>query len=100
MLAKISNNSNGEYLIEGELDKNSVPALAIEASQLLRNASAKLIFDLAAVSRSDSAGVALLVEWMQLAAERQLEIEFRHLPEQMRAIAHASNLDELLPISD
>lgn len=100
MSAKISNNANGEYLIEGELDKNSVPLLASQAQQVLVAASNKLVIDLAAVTRSDSAGVALLVEWMQLAEQRQLEIQFRHLPQQMRDIAHASNLDELLPIVD
>lgn len=54
--------------------------------------------DLKGVTESDSAGLALLLEWMRAAKNANKPITFKHLPEQMDAIAKASGLDELLPL--
>ena len=59
---------------------------------------ASLNIDLANVSSSDSAGLALLIDWMRLAKQDNKNIVFHNIPVQMLAMAHASGLDELLPL--
>jgi len=59
---------------------------------------AVLDIDLADVSCSDSAGLALLIDWMRSAKQKNKNIVFHNIPAQMLAMAHASGLDELLPL--
>jgi len=57
-----------------------------------------LEIDLTDVSCSDSAGLALLIDWMRSAKQKNKHIVFHNIPAQMLAMAHASGLDELLPL--
>jgi phospholipid transport system transporter-binding protein len=57
-----------------------------------------LDIDLSKVSCSDSAGLALLIDWMRSAKQQNKNIVFHNIPAQMLAMAHASGLDELLPL--
>jgi len=94
----IESQGAGRYLISGDLDKHTVPVVWQQARTLLARESDNLCIDLQAVGRCDSAGVALLIEWMREAQARALSISFINLPEQMHAIAKVSGIDSLLPI--
>lgn len=90
----------GTYQITGELNFATVTSVLEEGRQRLFQSSGQRIdLDLAGVTRADSAGLALLIEWMRLAQQHQVEICFHHLPEQLLAIARAGELDSLLPVS-
>jgi phospholipid transport system transporter-binding protein len=52
--------------------------------------------DLSSVTHADSAGLALLIEWVKWAREQHREIRFFELPKQIRAIAHICEVEELL----
>ena len=52
--------------------------------------------DLAKVTRTDSAGLALLIEWMRGASRQGGRIDFLNLPNQMLELARVSNLEHLL----
>lgn len=100
MQPKINTNENGYYAIEGELNNQTVPNISQELLKLISSVKDKnLTVDLAQVSRSDSAGVALLVEVMQQAKQANLKLQFSNLPSQMRDIAGLSGLMDILPIS-
>lgn len=100
MQAKIITNENGSYAIEGELNNQTVPNVSQQLVNLISSVEGKNItMDLALVSRSDSAGVALLVETMQLAKSANLTLLFSNLPQQMQDIAGLSGLLDILPIS-
>ncbi|KPJ93823.1 MAG: hypothetical protein AMJ53_06475 [Gammaproteobacteria bacterium SG8_11] len=97
---KIEVNEDGSIAIIGELDHQSIPALLKKSSGIFfsdhnRN-SDDLNIDLKAVSRSDSAGVALLIEWMRQAKKNHKTIRFDNIPEQMRELAEVSGVDKLL----
>ncbi len=99
MQPKITTNGKGEYAIEGELNNQTVPVISQEFVQLIPAIAGKNItLDLSLVSRSDSAGVALLVEVMQLAKSSNLTLFFSNLPQQMTDIAGISGLLDILPI--
>lgn len=90
----------GDVGVSGELTFATVMKLHGKAMPLFQQQGEDLTVDLSAVSRADSAGLALLIEWMRWANQRGVTIAFRAIPDQLRAIATASDLDELLPLSD
>lgn len=99
MQPKIIKQADGTYIIEGELNMHTVPEATKELIAILPTAEGdKLTIDLTAVSRSDSAGVALLVEVMQHAKKANLTLVFKNLPQQMKDIADVSGLLEILPV--
>ena len=99
MQASINQQEQNLYRIEGELNMQTVPAVAKELSGLIFNMQAdELTFELSGVTRSDSAGVALLVDAMQLATAKKINLHFTHLPQQMKEIAGISGLLDILPI--
>lgn len=100
MQLKITKKNQGEYAIEGELNKHTVPDLSKQLVALIPSIEgAEITFDLTLVSRSDSAGVALLVEIMQLSKSANLSLLFSNLPPQMKDIAGLSGLLDILPVS-
>lgn len=52
--------------------------------------------DLDEVTHTDSAGLALLIEWLREASVRHGKMSFKNLPQQMVAIARTSDLEEIL----
>ncbi len=85
--------------IAGEMVMDTVPPMLKQAKQLLKDAD-KLEIDLQQVTRSDSSGLALLIDLMRHANGRVKEIRFRNMPKQMLAIATASGLEDFLPLGD
>lgn len=90
-------NAEGIVCVSGELSFNTVPALVLNNRDFFKNNNG-LDIDLANVSRADSAGVALLVEWQRQARKQNQSICFHHIPSQMLAIARLSGVDELLSL--
>ncbi len=93
----IESRGDGHYLLSGVLSFQTVPRLWKQGGDML-DGSTQLTLDLSGVSRTDSAGIALLVEWLRMAHERNTRISFHNMPPQMLAIARVSGLDDLLPI--
>ena len=52
--------------------------------------------DLGAVDRVDSAGLALLIEWMRRGMKNNTEVQFVSMPDQMKEIARMSGLATIL----
>lgn len=96
----IKNMGNGEFAVAGELSKLTVPAVWRDANSLIQGATQNLLIDLKDVTRTDSAGLALLLEWMTLARNKELQIHFRNLPSQLWDIAKVSDLEGLIPLAD
>jgi phospholipid transport system transporter-binding protein len=84
--------------VRGELDFDSVAELWAATETPI---STEPIFrvDLGGVQRSNSAGVALLVQWLGQARRRQVELVFVNIPAQMRAIIAIADLDTILPLA-
>jgi len=101
MQAIINKQEEGSYAIEGELNMQTVPSVSTQLLSLISNTEGDTFnLDLALVSRSDSAGVALLVDAMQIANRTKCTLSFSHLPQQMQDIAGISGLLDILPLSN
>ncbi len=96
----IKKTADGQFAIEGELSKLTVPAVWRDANGLIQGATQNLVIDLKEVTRTDSAGLALLLEWMTLAHKKGLQIHFRNLPSQLGDIARVSDLEAIIPLAD
>lgn len=86
---------DGGYLLSGPMTFDTVVQWLAEGAKHLRG---QVVFDLGAVSAADSAGLALLVEWLRLAGEGGAQLQYRNVPAQLLAIAQVSDLADRLPL--
>ena len=82
-------------LISGELTFSTVTALW-EFSQKLFPQQGQWNCDFSQVTSCDSAGLALLLEWIKLAKQKGKKLRFLQLPKQLQAIAAPAGLNALL----
>jgi phospholipid transport system transporter-binding protein len=85
----------GKFAILGDLSFQTAVA-ALEASKTLFAEHSVIEIDLAGVSRADSAGLALMLEWVNWARSTAREIRFRNIPEQIISIAQISEVEDML----
>ena len=97
--AAIRVTESGTFLVSGDLTFATVAPLLEEGSRLLAGITGPVI-DLREVTHCDSAGLALLLEWLDRGQAKGAQIRFRHLPESLLRIARLSNLDSLLPVAE
>lgn len=88
----------GSFVLRGELSFDTVMGLSRRSAKLLWQTE-EVVLDLGAVTRTDSAGLALLVEWIRAARRSKKTILFRNIPAQMMAVAEVVGLDSLLPVT-
>lgn len=96
--AQIDEVDGGRYRVIGCLDFVTVPQL-LRVSNKLFSGKSELHIDLAAVTQSNSAGLALLLEWLRWARQGSQAIRFSDIPASIQTIAGASDLQELLSSS-
>lgn len=87
------------WQVRGDLTFATVLDALARSRPLLGTAAGDLCIDLAGVARADSAGIALLLEWMRMAAAAGRTVRFCGMPAQMHAIARVSDLDHVLPLA-
>jgi phospholipid transport system transporter-binding protein len=85
----------GRYRVAGELSFETVPLIWAESKAELDDAGDPQI-DLAEVTNVDSAGLALVIEWIRLAREHGRHLRLENLPDTLLALARISELDGLL----
>ena len=98
MSAQLQQLDDHGFRLSGELNMYSVASVANALRAPLAKASGVIRIDLGGVTRSDSAGLALMLEWLREAREREVELHFINLPRQLLAIAGVSDLLPLLPL--
>ena len=88
--------SSGVYRLEAPLTFATVPALRQAGLELIAAASGDLEFDLQSVATSDSAGLALLIDWLAEARALQRTLRYGQASEALRALAKLSEVDSLI----
>lgn len=83
------------WQLSGELSFQTVTALL---NEITKNCHFPSTITLEQVSRADSAGLALLVEILRLAHQKQQTIRFSNPPSQLQQIAQAVGLIDILAI--
>lgn len=92
--ANISFN-NDKYIVSGELDFFNIVSVYQKSLMELRKSSCWK-FDFVNLKSSNSAGLALIIEWIKLAKKNNIEIKFINLSEEFLSIAEISGIDQLI----
>lgn len=86
---------NQQVHLEGELSFSTVLSVRQDGLDYVAQVT-QPAFNFSAVTKVDSAGVALLLEWWRLAVQSHKKIQFLELPHAMQALMKVSNLTEVL----
>jgi len=93
----ISEPSAGRIVVTGELtfasarDARQLGLLVLEGSR-----ATKLVIDCGGVTRADSAGLAVLLDWLAWGRRKSRTVTLENLPAPLVAIARISEVDGLL----
>ena len=79
----------------GSLHFTTVSALLSAGAEAIGRNEAGVI-DLAAVTSSDSAGLALLIEWLSVAKGANRALRYENIPCQLQQLARLSEVEHLL----
>lgn len=93
--ARLEALGNGRFKVFGALNADTATDLLKRSDAAFEGATA-LEIDLAEVPEGDSAGLALMIEWLRLAKLRQQTIHFQNVPEPIAALARISEVEKLL----
>jgi phospholipid transport system transporter-binding protein len=85
----------GRFRVSGVLDATTAGDLLQQGTERFANQN-RIEIDFAGVTDSDSAGLALLIEWMRIVKVAKGEIHFVNAPGQVSALARISEVDDLL----
>jgi len=88
----LTKQSNGNFFIEGELTFSSLNKKTIRSFDILKQRQETHI-DLTKVSSADSAGLALVLEWIKHSKQHNTKLLFKGIPQQLITLAALSGLD-------
>nr|VFJ93319.1 MAG: phospholipid transport system transporter-binding protein [Candidatus Kentron sp. H]VFJ94607.1 MAG: phospholipid transport system transporter-binding protein [Candidatus Kentron sp. H]VFK00837.1 MAG: phospholipid transport system transporter-binding protein [Candidatus Kentron sp. H] len=86
------------FVLTGELTFSSVPNLWRKSKRLFTKIAPpakEIVVDLDKVTRTDSAGLALMIELLCLVNNRNMILRFRNIPKQMLSLAKMTDVDFL-----
>ena len=93
----ISEAQPGRVVVTGELTFASArDARQIGLTVLDRTTAGRILVDCSGVTRADSAGLAVLLDWLAWGRRRSRTVVLENLPQSLIAIARISEVDELL----
>lgn len=92
---ELQNHGDGRFSLKGEMSFETAERI-LHASEEPFLQHTRLEIDLSGITKSDSAGLALLLEWITWANHTVREIRFVHMPERVLAIAKTTEVDSLL----
>lgn len=94
-LTSLEKMAEGQYKVHGEITFHTISSLLAQSSPLF-GTTKDICFDLSTVTQSDSAGLALLIEWLRSAHKTDMTINFTNIPPQLNSIAKVCGLDKIL----
>lgn len=92
---KLSAQGRNHWLLSGSLDIASIPLLWEQLANLI-SAAGPLTISLKAVEHSSSAGLAVLLQALQVARQNDCNLRFEDIPDELAALARMSNVLPLL----
>lgn len=95
----LEDHGDGHFALSGEMSFDTAERI-LESSEKPFADHTRLEVDLSGVTLSDSAGLALLLEWVTWANHTVREIRFSGMPERVLAIAKTTEVDGLLTLGE
>jgi len=98
-ITRVERDGAFRFHVQGDMTFSSVKEL-LQRSMTLFSSVEEFEIDLTQVDHADSAGPALVLEWMAQAAEREAKVVFTGMPESIISIARLCQVESLLDGSD
>ncbi|HKU15090.1 MAG TPA: STAS domain-containing protein [Steroidobacteraceae bacterium] len=96
--AQIESLGEGRFRVSGVLDARTAAQVLGQSEEHFAQAP-QIDVDLGGVGESDSAGLALLIEWLRMARQANKRIHFANVPAQIEALARISEVDDLICVA-
>ncbi len=90
---KFEQTAPGQIQVEGELTFSNIDKNTVKSCSFL-NGAENVSIDMQNVTASDSAGLALVVEWIKVCEQQQIAIVFHNIPAQLHALAKLTGFDQ------
>ena len=87
--------ADGVFEVSGQVTFQTVPQFLTFTDKWLQSGAGPVTIDMHGITLADSAGLALMLEWLQLARAAQRELVFTNIPEQMRDLIHVNGLQQV-----
>jgi phospholipid transport system transporter-binding protein len=88
----IIDQGSGLFIVDGDLTFASIDKKTVKSFEFLKTAK-QVTIDLERVSSTDSAGLALMIEWIKVARQHDGQLSFKNIPEQLRNLAKLSGFE-------
>ena len=92
---EIQDLGDGKFAVSGAMTFATAEKILRTSEEPFEEHS-QLEIDLSGITASDSAGLALLLEWVTWANHSVREIHFKNMPEKIIAIARTTEVEQLL----
>lgn len=92
---KLEDLGDGKFALSGRMGFDTAGQILYESEPMFEKHT-RIEVDLSGVTQTDSAGLALLLEWITWANHTVREIRFVETPEKIDAIAKTTEVDHLL----
>jgi len=89
--------AEGRFRLSGDLGFEAAAAI-LQRGRAAFAGHAAVRVDLADVSDADSAGLAVLLQWVREARREDRDLRFAQLPERLAALARISGVSEFVPV--
>lgn len=83
----------GVFVIDGELTFATIDKRTVKSTFFLTSAK-EITIDLGRVASTDSAGLALMIEWLKIARTKRVPLRFQNIPKQLLTLAKLSGFDK------
>ena len=93
--AQLADLGDGRFAVRSELTFKSATDILAQSKRLFADCE-RISVDMSDVQEADSAGLALLLEWVSWARRFDREIVYENIPQQILAIAQISEVTDLL----
>ncbi len=81
--------------LSGRLDRLVGKTLLTQGRSLIAKSGSQWTVDLANVNHSSSVGIALLLDWLRYGQQKNVAVEFLHMPQKMNEVIEFSGLSEI-----
>lgn len=98
-LINLHEQNPGHFLLEGELTFSTIDKNTLKKFSFLKEPNA-ITLDLGQITSTDSAGLALIIEWLKIAHDNQTALHLVNMPEQLKTLARLAGVAQMLESAD
>lgn len=89
----IIDQGSGRLVVDSDLTFKSIDGQSVKSFAFLKSGK-EITIDLSRVANADSAGLALLIEWIKYTRSKRIALKFKNIPEQLLTLAKLSGFDK------